>query len=427
MAPPLSVSQKKLLNELYYDKGLRVGRDKLYQYIRANHKDSKISRRQVYDYLTKQESYQLYSNRQNVSQIQTTIHTKPRSALMIDLVDFGNFETREGYRYLLTAIDTYTRYAWVLPLKTKKNKEVLNRFKDIINSMDKYPSTIRSDNGSEFINKNFKSYCKKEGMIQIFGKPHSPWSQGAIESFNATISKMLVRTMEDETRDWVVLLESAVENYNSLIHTSTGITPKQAESGISIDARKQKKELKNIRKDHEVGSNVRIQINKAYKHGKSPNFTREVYEIVAKTKPRKVTTATRYKLKNKEGTVLKKIYFGDELMVIPKGTKSKRSSAAPLDRISKLLEYDPKRKGREIHVRWVRKKGQPTEYTYESVQTILEDVPKILRRDLPDVYNKFVKNIPIPQKKTIKRATKAKQSANYGKTYKTTKSDRRKR
>ena len=39
----------------------------------------------------------------------------------------------EGFRFLLCVIDTYSKYAWVVPLKDKKGISIVNAFKQILN------------------------------------------------------------------------------------------------------------------------------------------------------------------------------------------------------------------------------------------------------------------------------------------------------
>ena len=37
-----------------------------------------------------------------------------------------------SFKYILTVLDGYTRYAWAVPLKDKKGETVANAFKDIM-------------------------------------------------------------------------------------------------------------------------------------------------------------------------------------------------------------------------------------------------------------------------------------------------------
>src|SRR5207253_6453805 len=56
---PITEKQKALLHEIYYDDNIYFGRDKLFKYIRANHPDSGISRRDVMEWLKLQRPWQI--------------------------------------------------------------------------------------------------------------------------------------------------------------------------------------------------------------------------------------------------------------------------------------------------------------------------------------------------------------------------------
>ena len=62
-------------------------------------------------------------------------------------------------KYLLCAIDLFSKYAWVVPIKDKKWTSIVNVFKKII-SKKRNPNKIWVDQGSEFYNKSFKNFLK---------------------------------------------------------------------------------------------------------------------------------------------------------------------------------------------------------------------------------------------------------------------------
>ena len=47
------------------------------------------------------------------------------------------------------------------------------------------PEHIRSDNRSEFIEKNLREWLSREGIKTLYIEPDSPWQNGYIESFHA--------------------------------------------------------------------------------------------------------------------------------------------------------------------------------------------------------------------------------------------------
>ena len=64
-------------------------------------------------------------------------------------------------RYLLCAIDLFSKYAFVVPLKDKKGVIIVNAFKKKqLNNSKRKPNKIWVDQGSEFYNNVFKKWLK---------------------------------------------------------------------------------------------------------------------------------------------------------------------------------------------------------------------------------------------------------------------------
>ena len=65
----------------------------------------------------------------------------------------------KGNKYLLCAIDLFSKYAWVVPLKDKKGTSIVNAFLKIILKGRK-PIKIWVDQSSEFYKNHFKKFLK---------------------------------------------------------------------------------------------------------------------------------------------------------------------------------------------------------------------------------------------------------------------------
>ena len=65
----------------------------------------------------------------------------------------------KGIKYLLCAIDLFSKYAWVVPLKDKKWVTIVNAFQKII-SEGRKPNKIWVDQGTEFYNNFFIDFLK---------------------------------------------------------------------------------------------------------------------------------------------------------------------------------------------------------------------------------------------------------------------------
>ena len=69
----------------------------------------------------------------------------------------------KGIKYLLSAIDSFSKYAWVVLLKDKKGTTIVNAFQKIISEKRK-PNKIWTDQGSEFYNNSFKDFLKMNNI-----------------------------------------------------------------------------------------------------------------------------------------------------------------------------------------------------------------------------------------------------------------------
>ena len=61
----------------------------------------------------------------------------------------------KGFRFLLCAIDIFSKYAWVIPLKDKKGVSIVNAFQKSLKRSNRKPNKIWLDKGSEFYNSYF--------------------------------------------------------------------------------------------------------------------------------------------------------------------------------------------------------------------------------------------------------------------------------
>ena len=61
----------------------------------------------------------------------------------------------KGIRYLLCAIDLFSKYAFVVSLKDKEGTTIVNAFQSILKESDRKPNKIWVDQGSGFYNNVF--------------------------------------------------------------------------------------------------------------------------------------------------------------------------------------------------------------------------------------------------------------------------------
>ena len=78
----------------------------------------------------------------------------------VNLADMQSLRKhKKGIKYLLCAIDLFSKYAWVIPLKDKRAISIVNAFQKII-SKGRKPIKIWVNQGSEFYNNFFNDFLK---------------------------------------------------------------------------------------------------------------------------------------------------------------------------------------------------------------------------------------------------------------------------
>ena len=151
-----------------------------------------------------------------------------------DLIDKSSLSKyNNNYKFILTVIDIFTKYAWAIPLKNKSGLSITNGFKTIL-SEGRKPEKLWVDRGSEFYNKTFKSLLKEyetgkaASGIELYST-YSDLKAVFIERFNRTLLHIINKPMFiNGDGNWVNILNDAVVTYNNNIHSTINMTPVDA-------------------------------------------------------------------------------------------------------------------------------------------------------------------------------------------------------
>ena len=139
--------------------------------------------------------------------------------------DFAS--SNEGFFYILAFIDTFTKAAGIMKLKTKDTKIVTEMMKKKFDNGDK-PKYLRVDAGGEFLSHTFTQMCAKHNVKVYIAQ--EPIKCAFIERFNRTFKRILVQLMEHHNSvRWVDFIEPAISIYQSRKHSSIGMSPDEAE------------------------------------------------------------------------------------------------------------------------------------------------------------------------------------------------------
>nr|GFB22793.1 putative ribonuclease H-like domain-containing protein [Tanacetum cinerariifolium] len=89
-------------------------------------------------------------------------------------------------KYILVIVDDYSRYTWTLFLRSKdETPEVLKDFLTMIQRNLQAPViTVRTDRGTEFLNKTLNAFFKEEGIEHQTSTARTPEQNGVVERQN---------------------------------------------------------------------------------------------------------------------------------------------------------------------------------------------------------------------------------------------------
>lgn len=185
-----------------------------------------VSRRQVEERLKNIELVQLTMPVENNKLVKPIVSEKPMEHFEVDLIDVSSIaKQNDGITFLMTVIDTHSKFAFVEPLKNKTSQSIAYTLQSIL-CREGSPSVISSDNGSEFVNESFIELCHRFNIKHQTSLSYHAQSQGQIERFNSTIKRTIFKYLTQyNSKRYIDALQLLVYSYNTSIHNTTKHTP----------------------------------------------------------------------------------------------------------------------------------------------------------------------------------------------------------
>jgi len=134
-------------------------------------------------------------------------------------------KTEDGFTYVLTVIDQFTRYLFLIPVRSTTAEETAESLITRVFSVIGCPAQIVSDRGPGFASKLWRDICVELGIRRLLTTPYSPWSNGILERSHRTIKKMLRGFISSCGRNWASLLPWVQLAFNSHTSASTSVPP----------------------------------------------------------------------------------------------------------------------------------------------------------------------------------------------------------
>ena len=235
--------------------------------------------------------------------------------------DLVMMPVEDGYKYILTAMDGWTRHSWVIPLKHKDGLTVSKAFEEIMKKSRRRPNKLWVDQGYEFYNQHlFKLFrFKKEHILEkdengeyknqiysVFNASKNP----VIERFNRTLTNKLWKQFTVQgNQKWLKILQPTVSKYNNTIHSTIGTTPALASKDPSLVKIQLEPPAKSKPK-FKVNDRVRIfKWKDRFEKGYRGYWTKEIFRV---TKV-KNTTPVMYEIQDLNNEDIKGSFYQSEL------------------------------------------------------------------------------------------------------------------
>ncbi|GJT90826.1 putative ribonuclease H-like domain-containing protein [Tanacetum coccineum] len=147
--------------------------------------------------------------------------TEPLHTLHMDLFGPTSVKSINHASYCLVITDDCTRFSWVFFLASKdETSGILQNFiRQIENQLNHRVKIIRSDNGTEFKNRDMLEFCGNKGIKQEYSNARTPQQNGVAERMNRTLIEAARTMLVDSllpTTFWAEAVSTACYIFNQV-------------------------------------------------------------------------------------------------------------------------------------------------------------------------------------------------------------------
>ena len=155
------------------------------------------------------------------------VSPEPHYQYAVDIADFQKIaDPDDKYKYLLVCIDTFTKYGYGIPMRSKDAKEVTMAMHEILRHMGNCKQIFSDDEGA-MNSKPFKQLLTDNSIRHLITLSHASHA----EKFIQRIKNMVMSRIDGMNTkiSWVTLLPFIFTKYNEkTVHETIGMTPKEA-------------------------------------------------------------------------------------------------------------------------------------------------------------------------------------------------------
>ena len=133
-------------------------------------------------------------------------------------------KSNRGYIWILTCVDSYTKWAEAFPLRNKEAETIARVLVEQVFVRFCTPISICTDQGKEVDGRIMREVCRLFGIEKLRTSPYKP-STNQVERFHRTMNGILAKILTEHQKDWDVRLPFALAAYRASRHEATGYSP----------------------------------------------------------------------------------------------------------------------------------------------------------------------------------------------------------
>ena len=362
------MSYQDYLKSIYYDPkhpASYAGVEKLYRAVR---KDGKfvLSRNKIRKWLVKQEDYAVHKEEKTKFLRRRVVAPFVDYQWDVDTADMRRYEDQK-YKYFLLAVDIMSKYVWTVPLRTKTAAEIVKAFQTIFKQGRK-PTRIRTDKGSEYVNKDVRKYLKDEKIIHFVTQNivKASLAERAIKTIKSRIAHLMTHK---QSHQWVEALPKLTSSYNKTYHRSIKRSPASVKASDHVElwkdlyeSERQTQTSRSQSYRFKVGDIVRVSfLRRQFQRQYDERWSRDLFVVTERFMKEGIP---QYKLKDYDGEIITETFYQKQLS---------RAYEQEMYLIEKVLKSRNKAGQKEYLVRW---KGWAPKYDSWVSETDVKNINK---------------------------------------------------
>ena len=324
------------LNGIYYNPRSPVafsGFQRIYKFL--NYEEKEIKPRKLKVWLSKQEAYTSHFPARRNFQRPRVLTFSKNYQWDTDTANMNRYrDYNDSYGYFVVFIDIFTRFLYTAPMKTLTGKEMVYILNDLFTNVEVQPTKLRSDQGSEYLNRDMKRFLNDRNIDHIFTfyETKANFAERVIKTIKLKIIKYFT---SKETYRWLEILSDLTYSYNISYHRSIKMTPSDAQEVDSftlwqrqyaMDLDKYESKARKSGKGKKQGMNKRlytkrykfklgdkvkiIYLKKQFDREYSERWSGEIFTIVERKMNQNIPM---YKLKDYNNEVIESYFYELEL------------------------------------------------------------------------------------------------------------------